>query len=89
MEPFPFSKNLFWHCDIADIDLQKNKRYVIERVLTRGQMKDFETLLRLYPRDQIIDSVKRAKELDSKTVHFCSWYFNIPLTELHVSSFYR
>ena len=88
MKTFPFSKNLFWDCDITDIDLDHNKRYVIERVLTRGFRNDFETLLSLYHHEEIIDSEKKSKELDAKTAHFCSWYFNIPLTELHVSSFY-
>ena len=88
MNPFPFSRNLFWDCDIADIDLQTNKRYVIERVLTRGRRSDFEILIDLYSRDEIITSVKKSKELDPKTAHFCSWYFNISPAELHASSFY-
>ena len=89
MNPSPFSSNLFWDCNIDDIELQKNKRYVIERVLTRGQWKDFQTLLRIYPRNEIIASAKDSKELDPKTAHFCSWYFQIPLTDLHVSTYYR
>lgn len=89
MTTFPFPKNLFWDCNIADIELRKNKRYVIERVLTRGQRNDFETLLSLYPREEIVASIRKSRELDPKTAHFCSWYFNIPLTDLHVSSFYR
>lgn len=89
MKLFPFSKNLFWDCDIADIELQKNKRYVIERVLTRAQRSDFDTLVSLYSREEIIASAKKSRELDPKTAHFCSWYFNIPITELHVASFFR
>ena len=89
MSDFPFSKNLFWDNEVEDIDLQIHKRYVIERVITRGSLNDFKALTDLYTHDQIIHAITQSKELDSKTAHFCSWYFNIPKTELHVSSFYR
>ncbi|MFN7491747.1 MAG: DUF6922 domain-containing protein [Cyclobacteriaceae bacterium] len=89
MDKFPFSQNLFWDVDIRDVDLQKHKRYVIERVLTRGRMEDFEKLLTLYNKAEIITEVKKSKELDPKTRHFCSWYFQIPQNELHASSFYH
>ncbi len=86
---FPFSQYLFWDVAIEKIDLHKNKRYVVERVLTRGLLEDFYTLLQIYSIDEIIEALKKSKELDSKTVHFCSYYFNIPKSEMHVSSFYR
>ena len=89
MTPFPFSQYLFWDAQVEDIDLQKNKRYVIERVMTRGKMEDLETLLILYSKGEIRAALKESKELDPKTRHFCSWYFEIPENELHASSFYR
>jgi hypothetical protein len=89
MNSFPFSKNLFWDCEIPDIDLRKNRRYIIERVLTRGQWSDFNALLKMYNVNEIKSAIIKSKELDPKTAHFCSWYFNIPESEIHVSSFYR
>jgi hypothetical protein len=88
MHSFPFSKNLFWDCDPSDISLEKNKRFVIERVLTHGQLSDFKTLLTLYSQDDIRSAIVKSKELDPKTAHFCSWYFKIPEAELHVSPFH-
>jgi hypothetical protein len=85
---FPFSQYLFWDALAEDIDLQKNKRYVIERVMTRGKMEDFETLLTLYSKEEIREALKESKVLDPKTRHFSSWYFKIPENELHASSFY-
>ncbi len=89
MNALPFSQNLFWDSKLSDIDLEKNKHYIIERVITRGQLSDFETLLALYPREEIIGGITKSRELDHKTAHFCSWYFEIPPSKLHVSSFYR
>ncbi|MBY0436194.1 MAG: hypothetical protein K2U26_19035 [Cyclobacteriaceae bacterium] len=88
MTNFPFSQYLFWDAEIADIDLQKNMRYVIERIMTRGKMTDFEKMLTLYSKDEIRAALRKSKELDPKTRHFCSWYFEIPEHELHASSFY-
>ncbi len=89
MITFPFSQNLFWDCHLEDIDLEKNKNYIIGRVLTRGQRKDFDTLITLYSSEEIVAGITKSKELDSKTAHFCCWYFKIPSTQLHVSSFYH
>ena len=89
MVVFPFSKQLFWDSEVEDIDLQKNKRYVIERVMTRGKMADFEVLQTIYTKEEIANEIRKSKELDPKTQHFCSWYFGIPQNELHASSFYR
>jgi hypothetical protein len=89
MDAFPFSQYLFWDSDIADIDLQRNKGYIIERVLTRGELSDFKSMLKLYSNQEIAESIIKSKQLDAKTAHFCSWYFKIPINRLHVSSFYR
>lgn len=88
METFPFSTYLFWDAEPTSIDLEKNKAYVIERVITRGHLADFYKLITLYSRADIVEALTRAKQLDPKTAHFCSWYFNIPTTLLHVSPFY-
>ncbi len=88
-EAFPFSANLFWDSSINTIDLEKNQRYVIERVLTRGFTEDFYLLLKIYSSEQIKTALRKSKELDAKTVNFCSQYFNLPKSEMHVSSFYR
>ena len=89
MSEFPFSAYLFWDTELTAINLEKNKTYVIERVITRGLLADFQKLITLYSRQEIADAVINSKQLDAKTAHFCSWYFNIPTTELYVSPFYR
>lgn len=86
---FPFTRNLFWDNSIENIDLKKNQRYVIERVLTRGFTADFYILLKIYTAGEIKDALRKSKELDPKTLQFCSEYFNINKSEMHVSSFYR
>lgn len=86
---FPFSQYLFWDTPVEKIDLIKHKNYIIERVLSRGLLKDFYFLLQLYTNDEIAMAVKNSRVLDKKTISFCSHYFGIPLNELHASSFYN
>ena len=42
------SENLFWDIDIHQIDEQKNKKVIIERVFTRGDIPDIRTIIQLY-----------------------------------------
>jgi len=86
---FPFSKNLFWDVPLENIDVKKNQRYVIERVLMRGFTQDFYLLLKLYTTEEIKAALRKSRELDAKTLNFCSLYFNLPKSEMNVSSFYR
>lgn len=39
-EKFPFSPYLFWDTEISNIDIQKHKRFIIERVLMKGKLED-------------------------------------------------
>jgi len=86
---FPFRQNLFWDTPIKNIDLKKNRRYVVERVVTRGFLEDLYILINLYSKEEIREALKKSKELDPKTIHFCNHYFEIPKSEMHVSSFYH
>lgn len=85
---FPFSQYLFWDTPIEMIDLKKHKKYIIERVLSKGFLSDFYLLIKIYSNDEITTAIKSSKSLDKKTVNFCSNYFNVPLNELYASPYY-
>ena len=59
-EDFPFSQFLFWHSPIGEIDTEKHKNYIIERVLSRGLLRDFYFLLQLYTPEEITIAVKKS-----------------------------
>ena len=73
-----FSKNLFWDVDETDLDLTKNSRFIIGRVLTNGKLSDWFALTRLYPFEKIKKEVVQIPYLDQVTLNFCSQIFHIP-----------
>lgn len=85
---FPFSKYLFWDTSPDMIDIQKHRKYIIERVLSKGFLSDFYLLINIYSNEEIISAIKSSRSLDKKTVNFCSNYFNVPLNELYASPYY-
>lgn len=73
-----FSKNLFWDTEEATIDGEKHARFIIERVITRGRLRDWFTLVRLYGLERIKQEVLKIRYLDPVTLQFCSNLFNVP-----------
>lgn len=73
-----FSAALFWDIDKSALDKDKNARFIIERVLTRGVLNDWKALLRVYTKEQIIAEATQMRYLDKLTLQFCSTIFQIP-----------
>ena len=60
--------------------LAENRRFIIERVLTRGRMSDWWVLIHLYSFDVIKTEVVQIRYLDKVTLNFCSTFFHLPKT---------
>jgi hypothetical protein len=90
MQNFPFSKTLFWDIDENNIDLTAKKEFIIPRVFVRGGMKDVKLLMSMYNQEEIIEALKKSRELDKMTHNFCINYFHISKEEMHApSEFYQ
>ncbi|HEY4526487.1 MAG TPA: hypothetical protein VJK53_01400 [Candidatus Paceibacterota bacterium] len=71
-------KSLFWDVDPATIDLDKNARYVIERVLDFGNDEEVRWIFKHYGRKYITDVFNNsADSLTPKSSNF----WNIMLNE--------
>ena len=58
-----FRKALFWDTQLEQIEWDKNKRAVIQRVLERGNGKEIQELLEFYGRQtvkKIVQSIKKS-----------------------------
>ena len=73
--------SLFWDTNVKTIDLQKNKKQVIERTIMRGLREEFDALIAFYGLDTIKETVLTARYLDKYTLAFCTTLFDTPKTE--------
>ncbi len=72
-----FKSPLFWDVDINSIDIDTHARFIIARVVSRGNMDDWHTLLRLYGEKLIQQEAVNIRSLDPKSLNFLSVYFNV------------
>ena len=75
------STNLFWDTDETSLDPEKNIRFIVERVLSRGRLSDWRVLYRLYGSERIKQEAMKIRYLDKVTLNFCSSFFNVPKSE--------
>lgn len=73
-----FRASIFWNTEIERIDLERNKRFIIQRVLERGSQKEIKELIKIYTatviraeidkiNDSFIPNFNRNVELNIKT----------------------
>ena len=75
------SKVLFWDTNYDTIDWDGKAAYVIERVVTRGTMDDWNQAREYYGLTKIKEVVLNARSLDKKTHNFLSVLFDLPMEE--------
>ncbi|MEI7741194.1 MAG: hypothetical protein WCJ29_01690 [bacterium] len=60
-------KTLFWDTDVKTISLNRNARYIIERVLEFGNDREVRWLTKEYGRRKIRNAVLASRSLDRKS----------------------
>jgi hypothetical protein len=75
-------KELFWDTDIRILDKNKNKRLIIERVLSYGNLSELKEIMKYYGKEVIIQEIKKTGYLDPKTLEFVVTYFGVSKEEL-------
>lgn len=72
------SPRYFWDVDLLKIHDQKNKRFIIERILSFGSIEEIGLITRYYGRVEVMKTIRQVNYLDPKTLHFASRIFKIP-----------
>ena len=73
-------KSLFWDTDINAIDIVKNKRYVIERILKLGDFDDYRWMRGAYSAEDVKNVIlEERSDLDPKSINF--WCHNFGIEE--------
>lgn len=71
-------KSLFWDTNINNIDISRNKRYIIERILRFGDFDDCNWMRNIYSTEDIKNVIlEERSDLDPKSINFWCNNFNI------------
>lgn len=76
-----FANRLFWDIKSDDIDFEKDKFYIIDRVLNYGGWNDFIALLKFYGNETIRTEIVRSSYLKKDVLNFVCFYFNLKPTD--------
>ena len=72
-----FTQTLCWDCNVNDLDSSQHARFIIERILLRGEMDDFGWAKKTYGDEKIKEIVSNNRTLDKKSQNFWCLYFHI------------
>lgn len=73
---------IFWDLDVEKLDIQKNSRQIIERVLEWGDRPQARWMFKTYPKEEIIAVTKDSRQLSKKSANFWAEYYNISKDEV-------
>lgn len=66
------SPDLFWDVQIDQVNPEKNLRWLVERVLTRGRLEDWQ-LLTAHVGYQRLRKVSNRLKVPDREQHFLQW----------------
>lgn len=72
------SSYLFWDVQPDNIDSDKNKRFIIQRVLERGTRKDWLLINKEYSLDVIVKEAQQMRSLDAKALSYIACMGDVP-----------
>lgn len=68
---------LFWDIDLNSLDYAKNARFIIQRVIQKGSLKEWKIIKDFYGLNLIKKEILMIRDLDAKTLNFFSTYFRL------------
>jgi hypothetical protein len=72
------NKAYFWDVDITQIDEEKSKRLIIERVINYGNLHEIKLIKEFYGIKVIRSALCKLNYIDPKTLNFISLLFQVP-----------
>jgi len=76
---------LFRDVEPSKLDLEKNKRFIMERILMKGSLKDVFALLKYYGLEAIKTEITQSRYIDKRTLSFCSVLFHVKKEDFRCS----
>jgi len=76
-EPSKISSRPFWDVRFEDLDFDRDKTFIIEKVMNHGVMSDFVNTLKYYGKDTIRQEIVKAAYLKKDVLNFVCFYFDL------------
>ena len=73
-----FSENLFWDAAAENLDFERNRRYVVQRVLERGTVDDIVSVFHMYGIPNVVATAKTLRSLAPRALSFIACVANEP-----------
>ena len=71
------SPALFWDVDRESIDVDRHRRFIVQRVLERGNMKDWRLTKAHYTLPVIVAEAQQMRSLEPKALAFIACIGNV------------
>ena len=72
----------FWDTKFDELDIVENKRYIISRLLNKGDLEELIWLRKIYNDDDFIDVAKQRRDLDPKVANYLKNKYNLRKKEM-------
>ena len=72
------NKAYFWDVDVTQIDEEKSKRLIIERVINYGNLHEIKLIKEFYGIKEMKSTLCNLNYIDSKTLNFISLLLQVP-----------
>jgi len=68
---------LFWDINLSNLDEHNNRRLIIERIFSLGNLQEIKQAIDYYGKKNVINTLCNLNYIDPKTLNFLSVIFNI------------
>ncbi len=75
------SNRLYWDVDPSSLDWEKDMPLIVIRVVERGTIEEWRTILRKYGLNKIVATAKKIRSMDLMAVNFLAQISDTPITE--------
>ena len=72
--PHIINTALLWEYDLDRFNDEKSYKIVIERVLERGNLDEWRDMVRLYKKEQILETIEWSAQLEQRDKDFSKFF---------------
>ena len=67
---------LLWEYDLNTFNWRNSHKIVIERIIQRGNLKEWQEMVSFYSRDEIMTTIEWSAELEERDKEFSRLFIN-------------